>query len=90
MKSPTIGAAGSAANATSHPDHHHVLATALHGVLQPLATASAHIHAVLAAWHARTEERRHLLAMSERDLKDLGITRTDIPNVISNRYTRET
>jgi uncharacterized protein YjiS (DUF1127 family) len=50
--------------------------------LQPLAAASARVSAVslcrqLALLRRRAAERRQLLAMDERSLKDLGITRYD-------------
>lgn len=89
MKRFTIGATRSAAGATFHPDHHHALATALHFSLHPLAVGPARVAASIAAWRARREERRALFAMSEPELRDLGITRNDIPNVMANRYTRE-
>jgi uncharacterized protein YjiS (DUF1127 family) len=50
--------------------------------LQPLAVASARMGAAslcrqLALLRRRAAERRQLLAMDERSLKDLGITRYD-------------
>lgn len=33
--------------------------------------------AALQRWHERARERRQLLAMTDRDLRDLGISRVD-------------
>lgn len=37
----------------------------------------ARLHTALSHWAERARERRQLLAMTDRDLHDLGITRVD-------------
>ena len=34
-------------------------------------------------WYARREVRRQLQALSDRELKDIGVVRGDIPRIVS-------
>jgi uncharacterized protein YjiS (DUF1127 family) len=37
----------------------------------------AHVAAVIATWQRRSRERDHLAAMTDRELRDAGLTRYD-------------
>ncbi|MFQ6022724.1 MAG: DUF1127 domain-containing protein [Acidiferrobacterales bacterium] len=43
---------------------------------------------MLCAWHERARQRRALLALDDRMLKDIGITRADAERQASNPFWR--
>jgi uncharacterized protein YjiS (DUF1127 family) len=51
--------------------------------------AACGIRAVVAAWRQRDQERRELTGMSEFELRDIGISRSDVGNEVRKSFWQE-
>ena len=65
---------------------------AIHAVSRWLSRAQAALGRMAAFWAARrqrVEDAEALRVLSDRDLWDLGLSRSDIPGIISGKYRRD-
>jgi len=49
-----------------------------HGALHAVSDAAVRVVDTLLRWRERARERRQLLAMTDRELRDIAITRADV------------
>ena len=56
---------------------HNAIATSIHSAWLAIGAASGRIVMMLSVWHERAFQRRQLLALNDRALKDVGCTRAD-------------
>lgn len=52
-------------------------------------TATARLHAVFGLWRRRVSERRALAQFTDRDLRDIGVTRVDVQNELAKPFWRD-
>lgn len=52
-------------------------------------TGMAQLRALLGVWRRRIRERRALAEFTERDLRDIGVTRLDVQNELAKPFWRD-
>ncbi len=52
-------------------------------------TITARLHALFRKWRRRIRERRALAEFTDRDLRDIGITRVDVQNELAKPFWRD-
>lgn len=56
------------------------------GLLAALITGPLYVAELLCLWVSLSRQRRHLAALDERLLKDIGLTRADVEGEVSRRF----
>ena len=52
-------------------------------------TATAQLRALFGVWRRRIRERRALAEFTDRDLRDIGVTRVDVQNELAKPFWRD-
>ncbi len=55
----------------------------------PHPTAMARLQALFRLWHRRIRERRAMAEFTDRDLRDIGVTRVDVLNELAKPFWRD-
>lgn len=65
-----------------------VPARSIDGVSKRISVVRRVLH-MLAAWHARAQQRHNLAMLSDHTLKDIGLTRLDVERHVRKPFWRE-
>jgi uncharacterized protein YjiS (DUF1127 family) len=60
-----------------------------HNAILALSDAGGHVITTLREWRRRTREREELIALDDRMLKDIGLTRADAEFLSNKPFWRE-
>lgn len=62
------------------------VSAALYGIVHHIEDALVKVQKTLSTWASRVEDRRQLGVMSDRMLKDIGLTRVDVEFEVNKHF----